>query len=263
MSSQANDYVFLLVPGSFATPAGYTNLIEELRAQGQEVQTTDLLSVNDGTRLPPASMKDDTAHIRQAILSILDHPTTPKNVVVAPHSYGGIPTTCALEELNKSARSAAGKSTAVTGIIYLASFILSEGESLRGIMAEQDALHEPMKTGVPGGYLPPIVPEFARFIFNDLTPEEGLEFLATMSQHASDSYNEGVTYAGWKDIPSVYVIPSMDVVVPTPLQELMYERAEKAGGKVERVLIEGAGHGLPVSRLGPVVDEMIKLARRG
>ncbi|KAJ5241652.1 uncharacterized protein N7469_003243 [Penicillium citrinum] len=59
---------------------------------------------------------------------------------------------------------------------------------------------------------------------------------------------------------SVTMIPSIDSVVPVPMQEAMYERAVKAGGSVERILLEGAGHGLPVSRTDLVVEQMIKLA---
>lgn len=255
-----NDHVFLLIPGSFATPAAYTKLINALHACGQDVRILDLLSVNDSSRQPPATMQDDAAHIRQAVISILDDDH--RSVVLVAHSYGGIPTTCALKGLNKNDREDAGKTTAVTGLLYLASFILSEGEYLRGIMDEFNALHEPLKTGVPGGYLPPFTPELAQLVFNDLEEEEALKFLEAMSLHASDSYNGEVSYAAWKDIPTVYMIPGIDVVVPTAMQEVMYERAVMAGGKVERVLVEGAGHGLPVSRLDIVVGEMIKLAQR-
>ncbi|KAJ5756695.1 Alpha/beta hydrolase fold-1 [Penicillium manginii] len=261
MSTQES--VFLLVPGSFATPKAYTTLVDALRAQGQNVVQMELLSVNDGSRQPPATMEDDTAHIRQAVISILDDPIAPKNVIVVPHSYGGIPTTCALESLSKEARKSAGKVTAVTGIIYLASFLLSEGESLRGIMGEFEALQEPMKTGVPGGYLPGFTPELAQLVFNDLPEEAALNFIGSLSLHSSDSYNGEVSYVAWRDIPSLTIIPSNDIVVPTPMQEVMYERSVKAGGKIERVLIDGAGHGLPVSRLDDVVEEMVKFARRG
>ncbi|KAJ5097985.1 Alpha/beta hydrolase fold-1 [Penicillium argentinense] len=109
MAPPANDYAFLLIPGSFATPAAYTKLVEGLRAHIQETHIIDLLSVNDGSRQPPATMEDDAAHIRQATLSILDDPSNPKNIVVVPHSYGGIPTTCALKGLNTKARQEQGK----------------------------------------------------------------------------------------------------------------------------------------------------------
>ncbi|KAK5791729.1 hypothetical protein VI817_007038 [Penicillium citrinum] len=261
MSSDANGPVFLLTPGSFALPTPYIRVAEALRGQGYDAQVIDLLSVGDGSLQPPATMEDDTEHMRKAIFSIIDGPN-PKNVILAPHSYSGIPTTCAAKGLDKKTRKAEGKSTAVTGIIYLTSFILSEGESLRSIMAEFDALPEPLKTGVPGGYLPQFPKEFAPVLFNDLSAEEGLEFLGYMVCHASDSYDGKVSYAAWKDIPSVTMIPSIDSVVPVPMQEAMYERAVKAGGSIERILVEGAGHGLPVSRTDLVVEQMIKLARR-
>ncbi|OQE27824.1 hypothetical protein PENSTE_c004G09508 [Penicillium steckii] len=261
MSSNANGPVFLLTPGSFATPIAYTRPAEALRAKGYDAQIIDLLSVGDGTRQPPATMEDDAAHIRKAILSVIDGPN-PRDVILAPHSYSGIPTTCAAKGLDKKSRQAEGKSTAVTGIIYLTSFILSEGESLRSIMAEFDALPEPLLSGVPGGYLPQFPKEFAPVVFNDLSAEDGLKFLGYMAQHASDSYDGKVSYAAWKDIPCVTMIPSIDSVVPVPMQEAMYERAVKAGGSIERILVEGAGHGLPVSRTDLVVEQMIKLANR-
>jgi pimeloyl-ACP methyl ester carboxylesterase len=120
-----------------------------------------------------------------------------------------------------------------------------------------------MKTGVPGGYLPGFTPELAQLVFNDLPEEAALNFIGSLSLHSSDSYNGEVSYVAWRDIPSLTIIPSNDIVVPTPMQEVMYERSVKAGGKIERVLIDGAGHGLPVSRLDDVVEEMVKFARRG
>ncbi|KAJ5097986.1 Alpha/beta hydrolase fold-1 [Penicillium argentinense] len=129
-------------------------------------------------------------------------------------------------------------------------------------MNEFDALHEPLKTGNPGGYLPAFTPELAQLVFNGLEPEEVLAFLRAMSLHGSDNYNGEIFYAAWKDIPSVYMIPSIDIIVPVLMQETMVERAAKASSVVERVLVEGAAHGVPVSQLELVIAELVKMAQR-
>ncbi|KAI7777347.1 hypothetical protein LA080_003743 [Diaporthe eres] len=211
--------------------------------QGHEARAIDLPSANDGSVLPAPTGEDDAKHIREAVLSTLDSEMGPSDVVVMLHSYSG------------------GKSTAVVGVLYLASFVLPLGESNRRWLSAQDAMPEPFKSGVPGGYLPPIDPSFAAFIFNDIQSEElQAKYLAQMTRHSSDSYDGVVCYETWKDISSVSIIPENDVIVPTPLQELMYEQSVAAGGKVRRVFVEGAGHCVNVSRPEFVAEELVKLA---
>lgn len=252
---------FLIVPGSFSTPPAYDLLVAEIQSQGYEARVTDLLSANDGTRQPPATGEDDAEHIRKQVLAILDSDTDPTNVVLAAHSYGGMPATSALKGLSKADRSAQGKATAVVGLVYIASFIVPLGQSSREYMSGNGDLPEPARTGVPGGYLPAIDPAFMKFIFNDIESEEDIaKYAATFTRHSSDSLDYKIAYEAWKDIPTLSLIPANDLVIPTAVQMAMYELAEAAGGKVTKFLVEGAGHGLTVSQPKLVAAEMIKLA---
>lgn len=252
---------FIIVPGSFATVPIYNGLVAVLREQGHEARAIALPSANDGSVLPAPTGEDDAKHIRKEITASLDSETSPSDVVVMLHSYSGVPGSSALKGLGRADRSADGKTTAVVGVLYLASFVLPLGEGNRSWMSARDVMPEPFKSGIPGGYLPPIDPSYGAFIFNDIkSEEEQAKYLAMMTRHSSDSFDGVVSYEAWKYIPSVLVIPENDVIVPTPMLEVMYEDSVAAGGKVRRVFVEGAGHCVNVSRPEFVADELVKLA---
>lgn len=288
-ASPPKKVTFLLVPGSFSTPPAYDGLLHHLQhARGYPARTLALLSADDGTRQPPATGADDAAHLRREILSVLDGDNNDNekeatDVVLAVHSYGGIPGTSALRGLGRADRAAQGKRTAVVGLVYVASFVLPLGQSLRGCMliggggAEAEAsgddvasapAPEPVRIGVPGGYLPALDRSVLEAIFSDMLPsgeeekdEDAIaKYAGTFTRHSSDSFDYAIEYEAWRDVPSVYLIPGADVVVPTAAQLAMFEYAVAAGGNITKVLVPGAGHALNVSRMGLVADEMVKLA---
>ncbi|KAK5327169.1 hypothetical protein LTR70_001644 [Exophiala xenobiotica] len=239
-SPEALNVTFVLVPGSFTIPAEYDKVEGLLKDRGHKVKPVSLLSANDGTRMPPATVEEDTAHIREELLSVLD--AQRHNVVMCVHSYSGVPGSSALRGLSKPDRLAAGKDTSVLGIVYVGSFLPVVGQSLRDILGE--AMPEPYKTGFPGEYMPAISSEMAAFIFNDVEDQsEMAKYYAMMTRHSSNSYGE------------------KDVILPVHVQEAMYERAVKDGGKVKRVFLEGAGHCPNVSRPQLVVDELVGLVQ--
>ncbi|KAJ7766492.1 Alpha/beta hydrolase fold-1 [Mycena maculata] len=251
---------YLIVPGSFATPALYDDLVALLHKQGHNVRAISLPSANDGTRLPAPTAADDAAHIREELTALLDHETTPSDVLLLLHSYAGVPGSSAVQGLGRSDRALQAKATAVVGIVYLASFLLPLGMSNRRFLITHKAMPDDVAAGVAGGYLPPIDPAFAPFLFNDVPDEaERARLLGLMTQHSSDSYDGAVAYEAFKHIPSVSIIPGNDLIVPTRLQELMYE-AVATDGNVSRVFVEGAGHCLNNSRPDIVAAEMVKLA---
>lgn len=253
----------LIVPGSFATPPLYDALVKAIRDQGYDAKAVDLLSANDGTRLPAPTTTDDAEHIRQHIISVLDDPTEPKDVVLALHSYSGVPGSSAVKGLSKADRSAQGKNTSVIGIAYLASFMMPLGISNRKFMIQHDAMPEgPFRDGVPGGYLPAIPADYLSLMMGEVESDnERRRLVNAWTLHSSDSFDGGVAYEAWKDIPSVTIIPEEDSIVPTQLQESMYQDALAAGGKVTRAFVKNAGHLLNVSRPDVVAIELVKLAQ--
>jgi hypothetical protein len=253
--STAKNVVFVLVPGSFATTAMYDKVTPILEKAGYVVKPVELLSANDGSLLPAPQMTDDAAHIRSNILSVLE---SGKNVVLALQSYSGFPGSEAVKGLNQKDRGP--DATAVIGILYAASFLPVEGNSLRDTM--DSYMPEIYKLGVPGGYFEPVPPEMAAAVFNDITDqEEALKYANSMTGHSSDSYSGKLSYAAWKDIPGTTIIPQLDLIIATEEQERQYEHAVKNNAKIKRVAAEGGGHVITVSQPQLVADELIALAK--
>lgn len=252
----------VIIPGSFATAPPYEVLVEGLKARGYKARVVPLLSVNDGTRLPPATMQDDAAEIRSAVQSILDDPDHPRNVVLVVHSYSGFPGTEAVAGLSRAARSSS--SAAVVGILYMAALLPQAGQSARDIIRTNPNAPEEFKVSAPGTYYPAMPAESAPFIFNDgVDPDEAVRLLATFSRHSADSYDGKLSHAAWRDIPSVQIIPSIDLVVPVAIQEAMYEKVrEVAPEKFKQVRYEGAGHGFCFHGvwIERTVEEIVQLA---
>lgn len=260
--------VILIIPGSFATAVLYDPLANYIRSRGYEAQVLQLVSANDGSVLPPPTLDDDTAHIRAAILSILDDATNPRDVVLALHSYAGGPGSNAVQGLSKVDRARAAvaatsstmqqKQTGVLGIAYLAAFLLPVGKSNRGYRheaaeAEANAKaaaegnsatseHEEAPTfdvGAPGGYLPALDPAMMPLLFNDFDAEERKRLFGLLTRHSSDCFDGVARYEPWKKDQAeggfqiVSIIPTEDLIVPTELQRKMFADAKVVAGEQE------------------------------
>lgn len=255
--ASAQTVTYVLVPGSFTTTAEHDRLIAYLEKDGHAVKPVELQTANDGTRMPPATFEDDVSHIRSNVLKILDDEK--RNVILVLHSYSGLPGSAAMQGLAKADRAAAGQDTAVLGVVYIASFVPLLNQSVRDILGE--GAGEWFLTGFPGDYFPPIAPERVPFIFNDLADEDEVaRYYSGMVQHASDAFSGKTQYEPWKDMDCIQIIPEKDLIIPTPLQETMYEQTVKEGGKVRRVFLKGAGHCPNITQADAVAAEVLRLA---
>lgn len=85
-------------------------------------------------------------------------------------------------------------------------------------------------------------------LFGDLPSSEKPAWLAKLQPQPAQGWDDTVTYAGWKDVPSVYLICEGDNALPVALQEQL---AGLAGSKIERC---SAGHIPQVSQPERVVE---------
>lgn len=69
------------------------------------------------------------------------------------------------------------------------------------------------------------------------------EWAAKMSHQPGKGWDSTITYCGWRDVPSVYILAEEDKIVPAQVQEMC---AGLAGSKI--VKVQGAGHMLQISR---------------
>ena len=106
----------MLIPShsSFSTPEFYTSTSSYLKDAGYETETIALPSAGGAI---PKTMHDDVAHIQSVASKYCDQG---KDVVIAMHSYGGIPGTESSKGMSKADREAAGKKGGIVGLVYIA-----------------------------------------------------------------------------------------------------------------------------------------------
>ncbi|MFE0257990.1 alpha/beta hydrolase [Streptomyces sp. NPDC059010] len=191
----------LLVHGAWHGAWCWEMLIPELTALGWRVATVDLPSASSDPE-NTAGMYDDARVIRDSLNAIGGQ------VTVLAHSYGGIPATEAVADVPH-----------VSQFIYLSAFQVDEGVSL----SIQSGGQMP---GGETGTLP--APEDPRsFFYADAAPEDAERAAARLVLQSVKSFGEPVTTAGWKTVPSSYIICEQDMAMPVAFQESMAIRSER------------------------------------
>ena len=77
----------------------------------------------------------------------------------------------------------------------------------------------------------------SKVLFNDLDESTVKTWIARLQTQSASDWDDTITYYGWKDIRSVYLVCEGDACIPPSVQ---LQLAEIAGSKVEKC---GAGHG--------------------
>jgi pimeloyl-ACP methyl ester carboxylesterase len=117
----------VLIPGSFCSGAlQWDPVINKLHNAGYETLAVELPTVGPPSTAPAKNMADDAAHIHGIVEALADDG---KDVLLAMSSYGGIPGTQALTNVTRKERKEQGKEGGVTGLVYVASVLVNEGES--------------------------------------------------------------------------------------------------------------------------------------
>ncbi|RAL15206.1 alpha/beta hydrolase [Aspergillus homomorphus CBS 101889] len=168
-------------------------------------------------------MADDIAAVR----AVLSEHVTERNeeVILVLHSAGGFIGSAAMEGgLSRPAREQVDLAGGVTKTIFISGAVFPEGHKhhlLPFAISKHGAAH-------------PINPEF--LLFDDVPEAEKAQWRAKLQSQPTDGWDGAVSYAGWKEVPSVYLVCEGDRALPVPLQEQL---AALAGSRVERC---SAGH---------------------
>lgn len=115
----------VLVPGACQPPIFYLPLAKALQEKGMPTKIVDLPSV--GTDRILANFDEDVAAVRNVVFDLIK---VNFNVVVAMHSYGGLPGSAAMKGLGEKDRANAGTMGSVVRLVYITSFVLREGEAV-------------------------------------------------------------------------------------------------------------------------------------
>lgn len=205
----------VLVHGAFADASGFNGTIALLQKAGFPV-------------IAPANPLRDTAGDAAYISSVVD--TIPGPVILAAHSYGGV-------VITNAARGHAN----VKALVYMGAFAPDQGESALQLAgqypgSELGAALIPRSYPVPGGepgtdgYIDAAK---CRAVFAADLPASQTRLMAATQRPGSVQGLSGPSGApAWKTIPSWYLIPTQDKVIPPAAQRFM---AKRAGSKVTEI----------------------------
>ncbi|MEU4536794.1 alpha/beta hydrolase [Streptosporangium sp. NPDC023825] len=206
----------VLVHGAFADASGFNDMITLLQRAGFPV-------------IAPANPLRDVAGDAAYISSVLD--TIPGPIILAGHSYGGIVIT-----------NAARGHDNVKALVYLGAFAPDQGESALQLAGRfpgsklGEALlprHYPLPDGTMDGVDGYITADRFREVFAaDLPAAKTRQMAATQRPGSVTGLSDGSGAPAWKTIPSWYLIPTRDNVIPPAAQRFM---AGRAGSKVREI----------------------------
>lgn len=226
----------VLVHGSWADASGWTEVVEKLQRKGYPV----VAPAN-----PLRSLSGDSAYIASVLASI-EGP-----IVLVGHSYGGAVIT-----------NAATGNPNVKALVYIAGFALAEGESVLGLLenfpgSEALAALHTVSFSLPDGssgvdtYL--MQDKFHDVFVQDVGQKTAAVLAATQRPLTFAAAEEPSGPAAWESIPSWYMVPTQDRVIPPDAERFM---AERAGSHV--VEVKGS-HAIMISKPNKVFD-LIELA---
>ncbi|KAL1967164.1 hypothetical protein VTN77DRAFT_3455 [Rasamsonia byssochlamydoides] len=205
-TSQKPTLVFL--PGAWHTPECFEKVMAQLKALGYPTTTTQLPSVGGKVS---TTMTDDAAHINKFLSQLVDDG---KDVVLIMHSYSGIPGTESVKGLAKKDRQAAGLPGGIVALVYIAAFLLPQGQSLVSFLGSMPdwVIFDGDRLTVETG---PAV------FYNDLPSDTAEYWSSKLQHHAWPSFNTPLSYPAYQHVPSTYLFCEQDMAIPLPGQKAM------------------------------------------
>ena len=197
MSKKLN---ILLVHGAWADGSCWSKIIPQLSSAGYNVVATQENLV---------TIEDDVETVRRAA-EALDGP-----VLLVGHSYGGAVIT-----------EAAHLCPNVIGLLYLAGFGIDKGESL-AILASSGPVAPPGAAAFRPdkyGFLWIDREMFADNFCQDVEKTEALIMAATQRPLSVACFEAKITDAGWKNLPTWYVVSLNDRMIPPEAEQFLANR---------------------------------------
>lgn len=126
--SMAEKPTIVLVHGAWHTADCWSLVTSQLKEYGYPFKAVQLPSSGGGLTV---TVEEDAAHIRKTTSQLVE---SGKDVILAVHSYGGIPGTDSAKGLLKKERLAEQKSGGIISIVYITAFLVPVGATLGGFI---------------------------------------------------------------------------------------------------------------------------------
>ncbi|KAH8587120.1 Alpha/beta hydrolase fold-1 [Bisporella sp. PMI_857] len=254
----------LFVPGSFSLPTFYDDLAGSIRSSGYEITIPHLPSVglaaDQGAPRQPATMYEDAALIAEKVEELADQG---KDVILAAHSYGGVPMTESTKGLSKEERSKAGKKGGIVRLAYMTALVPAVGDAAAAVLAvvPVDNMID-FKIDEQGWMYYDDFSKAAQIVFSDMPASEGLALIKRFPRHSAVSFAGELTHAGYKDIPVSYLLCEEDLCVVPEVQRDGIAKIEAASGKKVDITGIKAGHAPSHSATEKVVGWFLNVAKK-
>jgi pimeloyl-ACP methyl ester carboxylesterase len=189
----------VLVHGGFVDGSGWEAVYQDLKRDGHNVSVV---------QNPTVTLAGDVAATKE----VLDAHEGP--VLLVGHSYGGAVIT------------EAGNDPRVLGLVYIAAFAPSEGESVQTLIKDPQ----------PGAPVPPILPptngyllldkaKFHAAFAGDVEAEKAAFMADSQVPWGVDALAGTISKAAWRTKPSWYLVTEEDKMIPPDAQRFMSKRA--------------------------------------
>ncbi|WP_328930840.1 MULTISPECIES: alpha/beta hydrolase [unclassified Streptomyces] len=222
----------VLVHGAMHTPWIFEPLRERLSTRGIASRAVQLPSSNPDSAAAQG-LSEDVEVVRAAVAAV-DGP-----VVLAAHSYGGVPATWA-----------AAESDQVTELVYIAAFALEAGTSMMEWMGGDFPPawnHSPDGLAVKAG-------DAEESIFSGVDPVLTAEAVKRLNWQGMRAFTEKLGAAP-TEVPLMYVVATADRALPPGVQEQWAARA------AHRVRVP-SGHSPHLSHADEVAGFLAKAVSR-
>ncbi|MEV2212106.1 alpha/beta hydrolase [Streptomyces sp. NPDC050997] len=221
----------LLVHGAFADAGSWSGVIAELQNHGIPVVAPPN---------PLRGLASDAAYVA-SVAAQIDGP-----VVLVGHSYGGALITVA------------GTTENVVGLVYVAAYVLEEGESLGELQGRfplsplVENLKQwtyPVEGAEPAVEVTIKAEEFPAIFAADVPAPVTKVLAAAQRPLAVAAFEETAAAAAWRTKPSWALVAAADQAINPEVERF---GAKRAGATI--VELEGASHAVAVSRPKEVAD---------
>lgn len=186
-------------------------------------------------------MQDDASFIASFITKLAD---SGEHIVLAAHSYGGMPASECVAGLSASSRAKEGKQGGIIRLAFLTAVVPKPGEGLAETMT--GGVHVPLEPDEDGWLVHPDPTASVAACFNSIPQEQGLrEFHSAIGTHSSGAFAAQLQYSGYKDVPVSWFLCEHDKCVTPEVQEAAISVIEESWVGTER-----EGEKVDVTRVG-------------
>ncbi|KIW67062.1 hypothetical protein PV04_06338 [Phialophora macrospora] len=228
----------ILCHGAWHTPEYWNSIVAILEGKGYKCVAPDIIYNGRANDQPVQSM---TAVVDALQKVIAAETSLGNDVVMINHSMGGMAGTSAVEGFTKKnpSRLGSGRSGHVLGLVQVTAWVPVANEVSVADMAQDFARRNPGPKDVQlvaaendQGWWE-LKGDPAKAFYNDVSPEEGQKWVSKLINFscAIRSARDSV-YAGWKDVPTWYLLCTNDKAIVPQLQEDMLRRCREAGANV-------------------------------